>query len=465
MPGWLQVVNWETAMVKITWDPSVAVVQEWGGTECMLSFKNTVDTSPTQPVALLDAPPILPPTRPRQARVQPARTSRCNTGGVPRRRISVQLYGNSATDLGTIRDLETSKWASFACISKAELNEAREIYSALFLEDEKFPPAEAQSAWHAGLEQLTGRPSSMAKAEQRPTSLAAEALRTATTLHATSTCTLKLEATPYAEGKGCSNYTVPVMEGLGMRGVDVLARDQPTGEAAIAAIFLGRGKIIRITQGVTATIQPCTAAQAPSSHPAHAPVIVADMPGDTSVALDNIEAFLDKAWMGKNGRQYTTYERLKGTCGDGCTELSIYLGVCGGQKSQRPLSNRIGQYATHPHPQFDFPEQLKVKRELTTLFNVHIALAEEQCKRHNPEHYAKQARLRTILSKHPVFRQNHALEPWFKRQVSADYVGCGMVSKIFTNAYISIGSRTRGCHTDYRNPPITHLSTRLGGTW
>ena len=132
---------------------------------------------------------------------------------------------------------------------------------------------------------------------------------------------------------------------------------------------------------------------------------------------------------------------------------------------QPPLSKRIGQYATHPHPQFDFPEQLKVKRELTILFNVHIALAEEQCKRHNPEHYAKQARLRTILSKHPVFRQNHALEPWFKRQVSADYVGCGMVSKIFTNAYISIGSRTRGCHTDYRNPPITHLSTRLGGTW
>ena len=40
-----------------------------------------------------------------------------------------------------------------------------------------------------------------------------------------------------------------------------------------------------------------------------------------------------------------------------------------------------------------------------------------------------------------------------------------MVSKIFTNAYISIGSRTRGCHTDYRNPPITHLSTRLGGSW
>ena len=127
MPGWLQVVNLETAMVKITWDASVAVVQEWGGTECMLSLKNTVDTSPNQPVALLDAPPTLPPTRPRQARVQPAAGGRCNTEGVPRRRISVQLYGNSATDRGTIRDLENSKWASFACISKAELNEAREI--------------------------------------------------------------------------------------------------------------------------------------------------------------------------------------------------------------------------------------------------------------------------------------------------------------------------------------------------
>ena len=306
----------------------------------------------------------------------------------------------------------------------------------------------------------------MAAAEERPTSLAAEAIRTATTLDATSACAVKLEATLYMEGKGCSNYTLPVVEGLAVRGVDVLTRNQPTGEAAIAAIFLAGGKTSRITPGVTATIQPCTAAQTPSSHPAHAPVIVDDMPAETSVALDDIETFLDKVWKGKNGGQYTSFDRLKFPCGDGCSETSIYAGVCAGQKSQPPLSSRIGQYGTHRHPHFDYDEQLKLKRTLMKLINVHIqALAEEHAKRHHPEHYEKQARLRTILSHHPVFRQNHSLEPWFERQVSADYVGCGMVSKIFTNAYISIGSRTRGCHTDYRNPPITHLSTRLGGTW
>ena len=31
--------------------------------------------------------------------------------------------------------------------------------------------------------------------------------------------------------------------------------------------------------------------------------------------------------------------------------------------------------------------------------------------------------------------------------------------------YVSIANRTRGCHTDHRNPPITHLSTRLVGKW
>ena len=35
-----------------------------------------------------------------------------------------------------------------------------------------------------------------------------------------------------------------------------------------------------------------------------------------------------------------------------------------------------------------------------------------------------------------------------------------MTSKLFADGYISIGARTRACHTDYRNPAITHLFTR-----
>ena len=45
------------------------------------------------------------------------------------------------------------------------------------------------------------------------------------------------------------------------------------------------------------------------------------------------------------------------------------------------------------------------------------------------------------------------------------YEGRGLESEIFTNAYISFGSRSRDCHTDYRNPSITHLTTRLKGPW
>ena len=62
--------------------------------------------------------------------------------------VGPNVYGNSATDRGTISDLETSKWASSTGISKAELEEAREIWSALFLENEKSPPVEAQRVWY-----------------------------------------------------------------------------------------------------------------------------------------------------------------------------------------------------------------------------------------------------------------------------------------------------------------------------
>ena len=47
----------------------------------------------------------------------------------------------------------------------------------------------------------------------------------------------------------------------------------------------------------------------------------------------------------------------------------------------------------------------------------------------------------------------------------SEYLGCGLSSRLFTNAYIHIGSRTRGIHTDYRNPPITALTTRKVGNW
>ena len=40
-----------------------------------------------------------------------------------------------------------------------------------------------------------------------------------------------------------------------------------------------------------------------------------------------------------------------------------------------------------------------------------------------------------------------------------------MTSALFTDAYISMGARSRGCHTDYRNPRLTHLTTQQLGHW
>ena len=141
------------------------------------------------------------------------------------------------------------------------------------------------------------------------------------------------------------------------------------------------------------------------------------------------------------------------------------MGCCGGFKRQPPLSYVIGQYNTPSHKQFSSEDQLKLKREFMALFNCYVSCAEAETKELLPQEYAQQAQLRTLLNRHPVFRQHYGLEPWFAGCTDESYVGCGLESKIFTNAYISFGSRSRDCHTDYRNPSITHLTTRLRGHW
>ena len=51
---------------------------------------------------------------------------------------------------------------------------------------------------------------------------------------------------------------------------------------------------------------------------------------------------------------YTTFNRLKFSVKDGCSESSIYSGVCGGNKLQKGLSTQVGQYDTQQHSQFSF---------------------------------------------------------------------------------------------------------------
>jgi len=99
------------------------------------------------------------------------------------------------------------------------------------------------------------------------------------------------------------------------------------------------------------------------------------------------------------------------------------------------------------------------------LFNQYVKLAEEEAFERLPDICRKQARLREILHKHPVFRQNFRIDDWFAKGSHPDYIGTGLISKLFTNAYISVGWRTRGCHTDYRNPAVTLLATRIRGEW
>ena len=84
-----------------------------------------------------------------------------------------------------------------------------------------------------------------------------------------------------------------------------------------------------------------------------------------------------------------------------------------------------------------------------TLINEYAAMCEEELRTTMPEDHARMQRLRTLLSRHPVFNQD----------------ACSLISPLFTNGYVSIGRRATGTHTDYRNPAGTHLSRRRLGDW
>jgi hypothetical protein len=124
---------------------------------------------------------------------------------------------------------------------------------------------------------------------------------------------------------------------------------------------------------------------------------------------------------------------------------------------------------TMQHAQFDYVSQLELKRVLMKLMNRYVKLIEAQANQLMPDKCRMQRRLRELLGEHPVLQQHGADAPpgpglRLARQAE-EYKGCGLDSWLFTNVYISIGSRTRRCHTDYRNPPVTHLTTRLLGDW
>ena len=456
--GWLQVVNAKSGSVKILWDKTTPECAKLGEEHMTLAYIHLVDSSDADPHA---APEI--PSRPFGLR---KRASAPCAPQYERRRLSIQLYGSYPTDHGTLQDLRKSlqarsssiPWRGNSGVVSSELERAAELIRVLFPANERArESSDPNPVWAPYLATILQHRTSVLQAEDRPSHLAAQAITDAPLLAGQE---VVVSATPYCQGKHPTPHPTCVVEAMMSRRVDLQQRSSPTGEALLATIKMAGGRCERAPSA-------CTVKPEGAHHPAYgyAPVHVQDVSAEMEELLDELDNFLTETQPGSDGLLYSNYERLRFSCKDGCSEASIYVGCCSGFKRQPPLSKVIGQYNTSPHSEFSFPAQIAIKRQFMDIVNRYAALAEEQVRVIMPQHYALQAELRSILAKHPVFRQTFAQEPWFSKWSHPDYLGCGLISKLFTNAYISIGSRTRGAHTDYNNPLITHLTTRLFGDW
>lgn len=447
MPGAVSVLNIESQLVQIDWNQDSKEWQQWKREPVTVCHQGDLESACCPAPSFQWHTPARGRLRPRGVQTEPLIGSR----------LSYQLYGNFYTDQGSLNDLRAAAWRGHTNVTAATLAEAEGLIKELYLWDVDEPRAEDwDEAWTEGLVHMVGTPTNMAQAQERPTQLATAALAGAEL----SGASVRLVPSPVGEGKG-AQYPTRVRAECARRGVDLLSRKMPTGEAAVAAIHMAGGDVHQVPVGQGVRVEPATA----QPQTGHVPIDICDMPLDQEAALEAVEAHLAKTWTGDNGTKYTTFQRLQCSCEDGCAEKSIYFGVCSGNKRQPPLSERVGQYNTHPHPQFDFEEQLLLKRQLMELINAHVILAEAHAAVLHPQQSAKQARLRCILSTHPVFQQTSGTKPWFKKLTSDEYIGCGLQSKLFTNGYISIGNRSRGLHSDRMNPTITFLSTKLSGTW
>ena len=462
MPGWLTVMNKVSDIVIVRWDTASAEYGAWREPNPMsIGYGREGATILTSHPPSSEQPTGLRP-RGKPSPSQPVR-------------LSLQLYGSYPTDRGTIADLRMGQhqaksswphavnlsWVPTSGVGPGELEEADVLLRQLFLADQPAPPdaeAQASAAWAEGVKQLARQPTSAAEALERPSELAEQAVIAAAAVDAT---TLELEAAPYMEGKW---HCLPmeVRAAAAQHAINLLERSQPTAEAAVSVIALAGGSVERIPAGKEVGVRAGGAA----SHPAHNDVVVGDLSAEMQATLEQLATWLMTTSQGNDGKQYSNFDRLRFSVHDQCTESSIYVGVCSGHKKQLPLSNQIGQYNTHFTWKFSEHSQLEIKRQLMQQVNNYIKLAEAQCRLRQPEVCTRQARLRDILGRHAVFRQT-VERPHLARLSARDeraldgYLGCGMESTLFTNAYISIGNRTRGVHTDYRNPPITHLSTML----
>ena len=462
--GWRSVVNLEASMVRLVWDmgdPDEAAMMLGRETVCYLSEVESSQAKPSARQGLLLRGPNKTKRIGQDADADEKRQKELEPACRMNRRFSMQLYGSYPTDTGALSDLrdERCHWRGKDGSTAAEHVEAECLMGECYLA--KQPAHEdsgAEAAWQLLLSSMQQVPSCVGEAEVRPRSLAAAGVRAAPFVQGDDD---SLSVTPYVEGKHFNGYPAGVIAESAKRGVDLLQHgNDVTAEAAVAAIHLAGGRIERVPNAADIRIRPDVDATV------YAPVHSRALSSMMAEAADKIEDFLDEESLGSDEKWYTNFERLRFGVKDDCTEASIYAGCCGGFKRQPPLSKVIGQYNTHQIPKaFTFDSQIALKRRLMIMVNAYVRLAEAEAEQLMPEEFKKQARLRAILAQHPAFRQTHGIEEWFRKGTDETYVGCGLVSQIFTNCYISIGSRTRPMHTDWRNPCITHLTTRLRGDW
>ena len=387
------------------------------------------------------------------------------------RRLSLQLYGALPASYGALRDFEQSTgpkcrrwreadfndrrrpWLKPTKLTHEELREAEKLVGTLFLNRAQPPAWRGDAAWERGLRALNLQACTHARPSARPHGLASAAIASARPL---ATEQLALEATPYAEGKHDCGYPTQLVSALNARGVDVASR-AVTGEAALGALHLAGLPIHCVPASAECDVTPLHA-----EHTAYQPIHVRDTTPAMRACQDELVAFLDTMTVGSDGIAYSAHDRLRFAVDDGTNASSIYFGVCGGNKCQKPVSNRIGMYDTHEHARFSTESQIALKRALMLIVQRYVRLAEEQVRIHMPAVYAQQARMRELLNRHPCYQLHTAADG-----VDAHYRGCGLSSVLFEDGYISLGGpvRSRHVHTDYRNPSITHLSTRLIGDW
>ena len=306
---------------------------------------------------------------------------------------------------------------------------------------------ESQAAWASLLQSLyqetVGR--SVGAVLSQPTRAAKDALASVPVCSAASR-TISVDAVWPWEGLVGSFHPPGVqvkMERLGVK-LSCFEEERTSAEAIVATIHMARGTLTHFQCSTDNTLHIKVIGD--STFGEVTDISVSGITAHMSTHLDAICTVLDScsscAAGHKTVQSALAIDFSAGPAAHGTKQ--VMFGVCSGQKRQEGISERVGQYfplEVHPFG----ADKVRLMREV----NAYVALAEAEVRIREPAKYAKMARLRQILSRHAVFNQD----------------ATSMQSSIWTNGYVSLGARHIGRHTDYRNPAITHLTTRQEGDW